>query len=280
MSTPQPISFSQLRATFGPSGTTTGPISLSRYYSNAPSALTAGVPGIPTTGNAISLSQFVGKSKPAATNTNVLLIYDTDNASTQSLVTYLSTTHTVTLAARAGWDGTNPSPAAFGAVIMLDGSTYLTDIPTPTQLALVAFVNAGGKYVHGELDSTAHDIYNHLQSMTDIILSTYSNGANAPGVSYTIEPGQASHPLFSGLTSPITTLSTTISVVVSARQFSTSPSTTLATGSYNGTTFPTVIARQLGAGKVVYLNNLANNYTALSLSDPHIQRLYLNALAW
>jgi hypothetical protein len=127
MPTPQPISFSTLRATFGPSGT--GPISLSQYYSNAPSALTAGVPGIPATGNAISMSQFIGKSKPVATSGDVLIIYDADTAYTQSLVSYLSTAHTVTLVARTGWDGTNPSPAAFGAVIMLNGATYLTRPP-------------------------------------------------------------------------------------------------------------------------------------------------------
>jgi hypothetical protein len=113
--------------------------------------------------------------------------------------------------------------------------------------------------------------------MTDLVLSTGLMYI-CSDLSYGIVPGQAGHPLFSGLTSPIAMQNSTYSAIVSARRFLTSPSTILAINvSYN---LPTVLVRQLGAGKVVYLDNCANYLGYTSLADPNMQRLYLNALAW
>lgn len=54
------ISFSNIQAEFGGQD----PIFISEYYSNSTSNYTSGVEGIPTTGNPINLSHFLGTSKP------------------------------------------------------------------------------------------------------------------------------------------------------------------------------------------------------------------------
>jgi hypothetical protein len=59
-----PVSFSQLRAAFGTGNS--GPISMSSYYNNAPAAFTTGVPGVPASGNTISMSKRKEKTTSLA----------------------------------------------------------------------------------------------------------------------------------------------------------------------------------------------------------------------
>jgi hypothetical protein len=53
------ISFTDIQTIFGG----TNPIGMNEYYTNDASGFTTGVDGIPSTGSAISLQQFYGKSK-------------------------------------------------------------------------------------------------------------------------------------------------------------------------------------------------------------------------
>src|SRR5262245_26674172 len=77
---------------------------------------------------------------------NVLLIYDTINADTNSLTAALAGAgNTITLRATSetGYNGTNPSPAGFDAVIHLDGTTYSTPMPAAGQIEAPEELGAG-----------------------------------------------------------------------------------------------------------------------------------------
>ncbi len=83
------ISFSNIQVEFGGQN----PIFISEYYSNSTSNYTTGVGGIPTIGNAITLSNFFGKSKPVTNvpayynSSSSYILYSTFNDSIASLKT-------------------------------------------------------------------------------------------------------------------------------------------------------------------------------------------------
>ena len=87
---------------------------------------------------------------------SVLIVYDTASAQTPTLVNTLAGAgNTVTLSAtpESTWNGTNPAPTGFSAVIHLNGTTYTSEMPIAGQTALVDYVFAGGGYIHHEWDA-------------------------------------------------------------------------------------------------------------------------------
>jgi hypothetical protein len=228
---------------------------------------------------ASSLAGIVGygrmqKLASVPTNKNVLLLWDTDNTSTNDLVSYLTTNgYTVTKSSRNAWNATNPALTNFGSVIMMNGTTYATNLNTAGQTALVGFVNGGGKFVNSEWD--AYQVGNgQLANMIDLILAVRSSGATSTR-SYTIVSGYTSHPLFSGLTSPIAIPNTGYNVG-GVRSFASNAATAIAFDQ-NGNA--AVIIRNYGLGKIVYFNHAANFSTGV-VNNANVMRLYLNALNW
>jgi len=98
----------------------------------------------------------------------------------------------------AVWDGTNPSPQGFGAVVLLDGINggAGSEMPVGGQTALVNYVNQGGGLILTEwmglevLDGR----YGSMQSLVPLSWGDYAEGQ------FTYSVVQ-SHPVTSGVSS-------------------------------------------------------------------------------
>jgi hypothetical protein len=206
---------------------------------------------------------------------SVLLVWDTDNADVSTLVGFLSTNgKSITKTSRAAWTGTNPDPSSFSTVIMLNGTTFGTNLNTAAQTNLMRYVSTqGGKYVSSEWDAYQIGI-GFLTNMVDLVLATRTSGGTATRT-YTIESGYSSHPIFSNLTSPIA-LPVTGYNVGPLRSFASQPATQIARDENSNCA---VAIRTFGTGKVVYFNHAAN-YTSGNISNSNVRRMYLNAVNW
>ena len=130
---------------------------------------------------------------PYADAQNALIIWDVNDSNTQALATALTNAGiTVTMSAtnEIGYDGTNPSPAGFDAIIHLNGTTYNTEMASAGQAALVAYVQNGGGFIHGEWN--AYEILNsRMLAMRELTLFDRSYGLGGP-LTYNVVPTQLS----------------------------------------------------------------------------------------
>ncbi len=144
--------------------------------------------------------------RPAAAQVEVLIIWDTNNADVTSLAQAIgSAGMAVTLSATSetAYDGSNPAPTGFDAVIHLNGSTWDAgdEMPLAGQQALVDFVDDGGVYVAGEWN--AYELsQGRMQAMDDLILSTYA-GEFYNATTMDEIPAQAGHPILANVPASI-----------------------------------------------------------------------------
>jgi large repetitive protein len=136
----------------------------------------------------------------------VLIIWDVQNADTVALgqalgaagmtVTYSSTNE-------ASFDGTNPDPSAFDAVIHLNATTGAAgdEMPLSGQIALVDFVYDGGVFIGGEWNGFELQ-QGRMTAMDDLILLTY-NGHFTTATTMDDIPAQAGHPILANVPSSI-----------------------------------------------------------------------------
>ncbi|CAN0472827.1 unnamed protein product, partial [Laminaria digitata] len=212
----------------------------------------------------------------------VLLIYDTVGECTPALQTALQGAgYNVTLSStnESSYNGTNPSPAAFNAVIHLNGTTFNSEMPVAGQNALVDYVtNQGGGFIHSEWNAYQIDDTNRMLAMEPITLFVRT-GANGPGAfNYTVIPAQSSHPVVANVPSTFSFSSALNEGPV--RAFATDPVTTLATDSTGN---PAVAIREFAStngGRVVGFNHSGNWNSQPTLCDPNIQQLYIDAVVW
>ena len=215
----------------------------------------------------------------SAGNGNVLLLWDVDNANTQSLKTAIEAKgYTVTMPAvpEYQWDNTNPPLDDFDAVIHLNGETWLSPLPLGAQNALVDFVNIQGKaFIHSEWDAYEIDDMHAQNAMSDItILQRYTGYIT--DLTYTVVPGKEAHQVLENIPDNFT-----ISYVghspTTLRNYATEPAEMLMTDQY-GTA--AVAVRKFGKGKVVGFNHAGNYDGSDALTNSLVQQLYINALDW
>jgi len=206
----------------------------------------------------------------------VLIIYDTAGDSTPSLVNALTNAgHTVTLSSgnELSYNGTNPSPVGFGAVIHLNGDTYSSQMPIAGQNALVSYVQGGGGFIHGEWN--AYEIRNgRMTAMTNLTLTSRTSGAESP-ITVTTTASGAGHPVMAGVSSSWT-LSGGYNIGP-ARGFSSEPSTTLATDASGSAA---VVVRDYQGGRIVGFHHAGNYSNYTTLANANVQQLYINAVTW
>lgn len=85
--------------------------------------------------------------------TDVLILWDSTTAGVPALQSALEAGgHTVSLSETIQYEfnGTNPRLDGFEVVIHLNGDTFNSDMDVAGQAALVAFVQAGGGFLHQE----------------------------------------------------------------------------------------------------------------------------------
>jgi hypothetical protein len=210
---------------------------------------------------------------------NVLLLWDTDNANTQSLKAAIEAADfTVTLPAvpEYQWDGTNPSLDGFDAVIHLNGTTYEYGLPLSAQNALLDFVQVQGKlFVHSEWDAYELDAAGYHPALAPIVILQRSSGYET-AITYNTVPGYESHPVLEGLASSFS-IDFAGHNVGQVRHYDTYPAETLMLDQSGNAA---VAIRELEIGRVVGFGHAGNYASSNSLSNANVQQLFINALKW
>ena len=218
----------------------------------------------------------LGTAQRAHAQANVLLIWDTYSAGTQSLEAALQGAgHTVTLSDtdEDSWDNTNPALTGFDVVIHLAGSTYMYEMSTAGQQALVDHVAAGGGYVYTEWLAFEFDDMGWLTLMEDLIILERYYG-RSESMTYDVVVGQESHPVVANV--PATFTFDSGSSPTTLRSYGVDEPVALMNDDY-GT--PGVAVREWGDGRIVGFNH-ASNYSYDPLSDTNIQQLFIDAVSW
>ena len=207
---------------------------------------------------------------------DVLIIYDVRNAETQALESALEAAGmAVSFSAtdETGYDGTNPSPVGFDAVIHLNGTTWSTDMPVAGQDALVSFVQSGGAFLHGEWNAYEY-LYGRMQHMRDLTLFDRTSGWSG-SIVFSDAPGMSAHPVLANV--PSTFAVSAGQNVGSVHAFSVSPATVLMVDESGN---DAVAVREFGNGRVVGFHHAGNYGGYATLSDSNIQQLYIDGIRW
>ncbi len=210
---------------------------------------------------------------------SVLIIYDVTGTGTPALANALTAAgYSVTLSStsESSWNGTNPSPVNFDAVIHLNGTTYTAEMPVAGQQALVNYVNAGGGFIHHEWNAYQVDSQNEMQIMAPITILQRTSGTTSALTISTNAAGSV-HPVMAGLPSTWTT-PTMGANIGGLRPFATDPAVALATDS--GGSVAVAVRELSGGGRVVGLHT-AGNYSAQGVwNNANYQQLMVNAVQW
>jgi hypothetical protein len=233
----------------------------------------------------LKASPSFGVGQVAGEGPSVLILADTDVVATSALAATLADSG-VQVTVRPGpeytWDGTNPSLNGFDVVIHLNGATYDYPLSSDAQGALAAFVQSGGGFVGSQWNG-----YEPQPNLDELTLQSAGFDPNGPeqncsGCTVTYErlPAGAGHPVLAGLPA---------SFAIPADGHDAGPAKDFATPLMQVSTGgPAVLVRDFGSGRVVGFS-FAPNYPwddqgqlhdLLTLQDPNVQHLYLNAVRW
>ncbi|RJP35816.1 MAG: hypothetical protein C4547_08795 [Phycisphaerales bacterium] len=172
------------------------------------------------------------------------------------------------------YNGANPSPAGFDAVIHLKGSTFGLDMPLAGQDALVNYVQGGGGFIHAEWN--AIEIRNgRLARMRDLTLLDAA-GSRRTSLTLTAVDAVSSHPVLANVPSPFTVNDTLISNG-SAHVFDVNPVTVLMRDQFGNAA---VMVREFGAGRVVGFHHAGNFNGLPTLRNTNVQQLYVDDVIW
>lgn len=182
------------------------------------------------------------------------------------------------------WNGTNPPLDGSDVVVHLNGVFFLETVPILGQHALVDFVRSGGGYVGGQWNGFEAR-WDLLTEMDDLVLQLWEGSSdNCSGCTMTwnVVPSQKKHPVVEGIP-------TSFSFFAGGHEsppvvdFDEFPPVVLMT-SLSGE--PAVIVREFMGGKIVNFSSAANHLVTLApperltLEEPEIQQLYVNAVSW
>ena len=169
----------------------------------------------------------------------------------------------VTLSDPGDYDGTNPAPEEFDAVIL---ARDIDSLAASAQQTLVDYVQGGGTFTHDFLFGAFAP-----ETMNELRLFDGMDGPNASVLK--VVPGQESHPLLSDLPSQFIQVEG-FAGFAQLRLFESNPSTVVMTDS----TYPAVVARHVGLGRVVGFHHIFSPNPVLN--DPTVRQLYVNAVKW
>jgi hypothetical protein len=216
---------------------------------------------------------------------SVLIVADTDVVSTNALAASLADSGvqvTVRPAPEYTWDGTNPSLTGFDVVLHLNGATYDLPLESSAQTALTSFVSNGGGFVGAKWNG-----YEPQPELSELVLLGHGGFPDGPEqncaacqVTYEQLPAGAGHPVLAGLPS---------SFSFTADGHDAGPAASFATVLMQVPSGgPAVLVREYGTGRVVNFSfapnyqwdDIGNVHDPVTLQDPKVQKLYLNAVRW
>jgi hypothetical protein len=207
---------------------------------------------------------------------NVLVLWDTLGGGTPAMVNALEGAGmAVTLApvSEYQYDGTNPSPEGFDAVVHMNGTTHSSDMPAAGQLALVNYVANGGAFLHEEWN--AYEIlYGRMKHMRDLTLFDRTSGTTTT-ITLTEVAAMADHEILANV--PATFSFWAGSNVGQMHLFADNPATLLMIDQSGNAA---VAIREFGLGRVVGFHHAGNYANSNVLADTNIQQLYIDSIYW
>jgi hypothetical protein len=219
-------------------------------------------------------------SAAVSTGPKILLLSDADGAATTALGNSLANAGfqvTVRPAPEYSWDGTNPALTGYALVIHLNGFTWATPLRAASQTALTSFVQNGGGFIGAAWNGYEATV--SQRSIPELVLQGTGANCGQCVITYNVVQGQERHPVLAGIPSTFTFRADGHDAGAQL-PFASNPSTVLMRVPSGP---PAVLARQVGAGKVVNFS-FAPNYglgsLGITLLDPNILRLYLNSAIW
>jgi hypothetical protein len=212
---------------------------------------------------------------------DVLIIWDKLGPTTTALKNaLLAAGMNVTLSdhSETAWVGNDPSPAGFDAVVLLDGSTPSTEMPSTGQAALRDYVaNGRGGLVSGEWLGTEHDDLSfggHYLGMTDVLLLVVPNGGGQADLTIDEVPAQSSHPVLASVPSSFTVTNAGFGIGT-PRTYGVDEPVVLA---YDAVGNPAILVREHGTGRAVSFMIAAN--FGSELNDANVRALYVDGVRW
>lgn len=211
-------------------------------------------------------------------NNTALLIRDDSPTGADVLAAALTAaglTVTTTTVPSYQYDGTNPAPTGFGAIVLLAGGpgseSSTTDMPAGGQTAIASFVGDANGLVLTEW-AALHVLSGRWQTLAPLVLLKRTVAFSGQ-VEYTIDPAYAGHPIWDGLASTFTVASTSnvglTHVGTGIRRLASSPQA-----------LDAVAIRDLPSeGRVVHVAH-AGNYSPNGWTNPNMQKLVANAVRW
>lgn len=164
--------------------------------------------------------------------------------------------------------------SAYDALLNITGNNYSTDINPAGQTELVKFVQGGGTYITTGTDSYMAS-QNFLQQMLDLVLITITQ-ISSGNLVVTPATGFTSHPIFVGVTGPMTLTAGLPYIQGTLKTFAANPAQVIATDQGND---PIIVTRDFGRGHVVQFALCSPNADGC-LIDPGFQQLVFNAANW
>lgn len=224
---------------------------------------------------------------------NVLLLWDDDegtsvpdglNAHTKSLIAALENAGiNVTLPnhTQGKYTGSSPAPEGFDVVVHLNGGgQYSYILPNAGVNRLVFYVQSDhGGYVGSENNAAQMAIPPQFgglsQDMWELTPIMRVRGWGDENITVFKIPGQENHPVLRNLPDQFTFHGGHKEGYV--KEYVTDPATALMTDNDGN---DAVAVREFGTGRVVGFHHTGNSSGSATLSDPKIQRLYVNAVLW
>ncbi|MCK5119911.1 MAG: choice-of-anchor D domain-containing protein, partial [Candidatus Latescibacteria bacterium] len=162
------------------------------------------------------------------------------------------------------YDGTNPRPEGFGAVILVDGVDYGDDMPESGQTALVNYVANGGGFIVTEW--IAWEIYEGRYSILSSIIPLTCSDWYDDTDTYTVVED---HPVTEGV-------SPSFAIYTAGNIGNAVSGLVLVTGAIAG---DAVVADEVGRGRIVQFSS-AGNDEGDPFSNEDMRLLMINAVDW
>jgi hypothetical protein len=198
---------------------------------------------------------------------NILIIND---GSTGSILQTILTNagYDVTIVSDdAVYNGTNPSPDGFAAVVLTDGIDYGDDMPSGGQSAIVNYVNNGGGLITTEW--TGYEIESGRYTTLASVMPFLRTGGSSGTETYTVS---SLHPVTEGVSRSFTIQTGTSTGTVAG-----SDCQVVVTGSAAGAA---VVVAERGYGKVVSFASAGNYDSYRPFENPDMLKLFTNATGW
>ena len=218
-----------------------------------------------------------------ATATDVLILWDEKtNINTMSLVFALTNAGYAVHYSDTSeglYDGTNPAPDYFDAIIHLNGTDFYNITNFSGYSAIERFVRLGGGYIHSEWNT--YDLNRTGGAIREVALFE-REGSALGDITIDVVPSMASHPVLTNIPVGMTTLPHSINTAYNRGGVYESPTNLYPTKVLmeDNEGNAALAVREYARGRIVGFHHAGNYNGSNVLSDPNIERLYINSVNW